>query len=770
MNNRGKRLTIGLLVSGISEQFTESICKGVMHSAREADVNLVVLPGKYIDRDLTVSREIMYEYQYNTVFEYAKADNIDAVIVVADIIGCFASKEKIGRFLEKFKGIPCILVASKFDGYVSVNYDNYQGIEDAMKYLIEEVGCIHFGMIGGPDDNTDASERKHSFFKILNEHNIPVEEKNYVVGNLSSDNRKATKAFLDNNPDIQVAFCVNDDTAMSLYEEMRERRLVPGSDILVFGYDNTAFASKISPTLSSVWTDIGELGEKALDIAIKSVLGETVSSVILPTKFVKRESFGGKKSRDINENEELENKIDLYFDSVFYRCRHEWGKEYIKDIKGVFSDLINRMLITTEIKDDTYAEYQKILYLTDNLLQYEILEYIDLDNLIAVFEEICNHLCHKCEDINVKNEIRELFSIIYRKFIHSMNGQFGTIQAEELHNSFSFKVFVSDIVQFEKGNDQSYMNLISGIDFLDIKNAGVYIFENPITHLKKESFERPKTVYLKAVLSNGVVDTVPSTHQKVKIQDIFKNSKITEDRYSMVLFPLFSNEILYGFIMCDLTEKLFENGEFVFNQMSSAAKMIDLLKSNERIQQKLEDSLVALRQNNIELDNLSRYDVLTGILNRRGFFDAAQTMLLRLDDDVKLMLVAYIDMNNLKIINDRYGHEEGDFSLKLIGDILTQTVNGYGIVGRIGGDEYACIMEYNKEDKGKSFVKHLYKAFDQFNSLSDKQYNITVSAGAYIINADKKVSLQEALSHADERLYEAKKKRVKIVAKSEFAE
>lgn len=122
-----------------------------MHAAREADVNLVVLPGKYIDRDIADNKEIRYEYQYNALFEYAAAKTLDGVIVASDVIGCFASKNKIGRFLKKYENIPCVLVVSKFPGYVSINSDNYEGIREALEYLIHIRKCRRFGMIGGPD-------------------------------------------------------------------------------------------------------------------------------------------------------------------------------------------------------------------------------------------------------------------------------------------------------------------------------------------------------------------------------------------------------------------------------------------------------------------------------------------------------------------------------------------------------------------------------------------------------------------------------------------
>ena len=236
----------------------------------------------------------------------------------------------------------------------------------------------------------------------------------------------------------------------------------------------------------------------------------------------------------------------------------------------------------------------------------------------------------------------------------------------------------------------------------------------------------------------------------------------------MVMLPLFSNEILYGVVLCDLTDKMFGNGEFLVNQMSSAVKMIQLLKINESIQQQLEESLVTLRENNIALDNLSKSDGLTGIYNRRGFYDAAGKLVEENRRLGKPVLVAYVDMNNLKIINDRYGHEEGDFSLKLIGDILVDTMGDKGITGRIGGDEFACAIEYEAEDEGKSLLETIYSKFTAYNEKSEKPYNVTVSAGAYVLGAAEQLDLKEALTLADEKLYVEKQRRVKIVAKGEI--
>lgn len=287
------------------------------------------------------------------------------------------------------------------------------------------------------------------------------------------------------------------------------------------------------------------------------------------------------------------------------------------------------------------------------------------------------------------------------------------------------------------------MKLISDVDFLGIRDAAVYLFEKPLIHMEKDDFVCPEYLYQMAVMKNGQAQSV---HQKMEMQEVFQFEEICQKRFGAVCFPLFSNEILYGILICNLSEQLFDNGEFLVNQLGSAVKMIDLLKVNERI---------------------TRTDPLTGILNRRGFSAEAESRIKQYRREKSQILFAYIDMNNLKVINDRYGHEEGDFSLKLIGRILHEAVCEDGIAGRIGGDEYACVLRYSEEDEGRRFVQNIQQRFEIFNNSSDKEYNITVSAGICTVKPGQEISMEAALSQADEKLYEAKKHKTKNVIKSE---
>ena len=182
MDKGKERITIGVLVGGIMDYFTIGICRGVAQMARTFDVDVVVLPGKYVNRDMSGDKELTYEYQFNTIFQYAKIPQIQGIIVAEGSIGCFANEAVMREMLSRYKGIPSVLIASRQEGYTTVNFDNRIGIREGLRYLIEQVNCKKIGMIGGPLSNSDARERKEVFEKTLAEYGLPFEEKQYVNG------------------------------------------------------------------------------------------------------------------------------------------------------------------------------------------------------------------------------------------------------------------------------------------------------------------------------------------------------------------------------------------------------------------------------------------------------------------------------------------------------------------------------------------------------------------------------------------------------------
>ena len=761
-----RRPIIGVVVSGIADMFSVDICRGIVRKAKRLGVDVVLLPGKYIDRQMS-ARNLIYEYQYNTLFSYAWEKRVDAVVMTAGSIGCYASAESVRQFVARFSDVPCVLMGCKQEGVLSVNYDNYQGIRDGLQYLIHEMSCKHFLMIGGPDDNTDAAERKAAFFEVLQEAGISADDDNFIRGDLAKSQQDLVIDYLNTHPQTQAIFCVNDATALSVYDALKEQGIVPGRDIYLMGYDNTIQGAKAKPALSTVMADAGVLGERALELVLDALDGKSVESVVLPTKFVRRESFGTGKRRiyDVQMKRLDREYIDDYYEDIFYRY----------DTDGTENRLYNMYRTIMEHIIDSYAQLPEqtgsdsmLLKLVDTFLLMGAIKYADTEKLLEHVEEISRIFIKKyLSDASAMRLICASQEGVYRAIILVEEQQQGTVLAGKEQKTYELKTFVTASMCFERGSDQSYGELLANLDWLNVKNADLFIFNKPLMHLEREKFQLPRHIYLKASLRDGQLQNGAAASKRVRTLEIFRRGIFTEDSHVKVALPIFSNENIYGLLVCDMTEKMYENGEFLVSQIGVVAKMIHLLKMNADIQMEYEKSLVALKENNIALDALAKSDGLTGILNRRGYMEAAERMLQANKQQEQSTVVAYIDMNNLKIVNDRYGHDEGDFSIQLISRLLREGFAD-GIVGRIGGDEFSLISPC--KESMEQLICEIYQMFTEFNQTSDKEYNITVSVGACIVGADEKTDLTEALAIADEQLYLEKQKRVKSVAKEQICE
>lgn len=769
MAQKRSKPIIGFLVSGITDDYTRQLCQGVLQAAKNLDVTVVIMPGKYLDRDLpTGDIGIMYEYQNNTVFSYARPDNVDAILVAADCIGCLTTRDRLLKLMETYREIPTILVASRLEGYPNVSYDNASGIREGMEYLINVIGCRNFGMVGGPDDNYDAQERKKIFLEVLAEHHIEFNQEAYIEGNLSECSQESYNCLFDRNLNLEAIVCVNDATALNLYGELQRRDIKPGRDISILGFDDSLGATRANPPLSSVSANPAALGHQALLSAINLLKGQEVVSIALPTRFVRRASFCNAPVNGGQAVSRVSHAIDSesFFDEIFYRYDRAAYVEELKPLREAFKPLINS-IIHRFADDGQSAPAGNIMTCLDAFLSVGAVQYADIGILLQAFERIEQTLTALQPDVDKVCELRAVFSSIYRNIIRSMDYETDDLSARNREENDFIKLFIYGLFSFERGSDQSYTNLLSSLNWLNIDNAFLYTFEKPILHLNKEQFTPPRQLFLKAVRLKGEVSMVPLLKQTVPIEELYCNSFMDpKENYRLVLLPLFSGEMLHGLLLCDLADSVYEDGEFLTSQMGTATKMIYLLLSNKEIQQQLEDNLVTLRENNIVLDALSKSDGLTGILNRRGFEDSAEQLLELNRNAGKNSLAIYVDMNNLKIINDRYGHEEGDYSLRHIAETLSGLLDSNGIVGRIGGDEYACLLTYQGTDNGEEILSDIYDAFDSFNKTSSKSYNITVAAGCCLLEPGSDMSLAEALAEADEQLYKVKQLRKKEVEKT----
>ena len=280
----------------------------------------------------------------------------------------------------------------------------------------------------------------------------------------------------------------------------------------------------------------------------------------------------------------------------------------------------------------------------------------------------------------------------------------------------------------------------------------------------------PKYYYLKGYHDKEEIYSLADKDQKVLSNSIFRNDFLPDDRrYTMVVSPLYSALEQYGLLISEVDPDYFDFVKPITNQLFSAIKIIHLLKEQAVTQGKLQASLRKIQESNVKLDEAAKVDELTGIYNRRGFSIKANQRISMPRNQGSKMLAVYADMDNLKFVNDKFGHEEGDYSLKFIADVLKKAFKSKSIVARMGGDEFAVLAYIDDEiDIENKLRKRINKIVYDMNKANDKEYYIGISLGFYEFACSKDLDILHIMDTADKRLYEEKKSKVKILYKKDM--
>jgi two-component system cell cycle response regulator len=154
---------------------------------------------------------------------------------------------------------------------------------------------------------------------------------------------------------------------------------------------------------------------------------------------------------------------------------------------------------------------------------------------------------------------------------------------------------------------------------------------------------------------------------------------------------------------------------------------------------------------------MSVTDELTGLYNRRGFFTLAERELKIANRDKRKIFFIYVDLDNLKEINDTFGHLEGDMVLIETAKILKETFRQSDIIARIGGDEFIAVLIGTTEAYAETIISRLRKNIDILNEKINHSYKFSISTGIACYNPEFPSSIVELLHRADKSMYEQKR-------------
>lgn len=202
-------------------------------------------------------------------------------------------------------------------------------------------------------------------------------------------------------------------------------------------------------------------------------------------------------------------------------------------------------------------------------------------------------------------------------------------------------------------------------------------------------------------------------------------------------------------------------GEKIFE--TKYKKMLDVSKRNEGtvvifndITERIENER-ALHEQQLELETYAYTDPMTGVSNRRTGYMMLEKELSLLSRRESPLALCFLDVDNLKQVNDTYGHIEGDVLLTNVTHSITEIVREVDHIVRMGGDEFLIVLPMCDEAGAEKIVSRIIEKLNALDSRGLKPYTHSFSYGILEITADANIDVNEAIKLADDKMYEDKR-------------
>jgi len=180
---------------------------------------------------------------------------------------------------------------------------------------------------------------------------------------------------------------------------------------------------------------------------------------------------------------------------------------------------------------------------------------------------------------------------------------------------------------------------------------------------------------------------------------------------------------------------------------------------NRRADDRLREQLSALQELFYSMRTLAVTDELTGVYNRRGFEWLAGRLLRKLSRERRGALLMYVDVDDLKIVNDSFGHAVGDRLLMAAAQALRTACGEDAIIGRIGGDEFALVARQSSAESYDLLRQRIRSAVTSINAIGHVP-PLSLSVGVADFDPLRPASILSLLDRADRAMYQEKFRKV----------
>lgn len=729
-----KKITLGLILGNLNPNFEYDIAQGVNKCAKEMDINVITL---------VAASSNVKDKLTDCIFDSYKFMGIDGLIIMYGSVMTNQTNIEVKNFLDKFNDIPYVIVQDNFsvEGKSNIIVDNQKGMKKCVEHLIVDHGYKNIVYLSGPKNNYDSQQRLVAYKETMNKYGLKVTNSMIEYGDFSENIEVPLKNLLKKNKHAEAIQFANDTMALASYQILDQMGYKIGKDIAVTGFDDVYRASIVHPALTTVSQEPLKVGYEATKEVCKMITTKKSDFITLDTNFVARKSCGCRReivsAVDLKSLDEDE-IIDYFIKESALTSRANIN---LKELKRVSSNVLKRI-------KGNYTVDEIVYYIKNAILNDENPISISYDDVFTYFTGAMKKYIDSVSDLNLKEKTTSILFNMETWYFNFVTNEIISANQSRLDKITNISLISRKMLNDQLTKTEMFEQVFYELKQMGVKSSYIYLFDNSTN----------KKAYLKAFFNENETKIFKGSEKKEKkLTNNFNNNQSGTFSYS---FSLSSNEKYYGFMVCETNLSLIDLIELLCAQIGTLLYINEIRKSELKSQLELKKSLKLIQEKNEILNNLSVYDELTHIYNRRGFIEKFAELIK--DYEGKEIELIFCDVDHLKEINDNFGHKEGDYAISTSAKLLEKALPKNAILSRLGGDEFVAIypIEYKYD-----VVTKTKEVFEKFNIKSKKQYYIETSVGYYDFIANDEIKITNLLNEADKYLYKAKQKRRTTVQK-----
>lgn len=727
-----KKTTIGLIIGNLNPGFEQDITQGVNKYAQEHKINIVALvPSLNAEDKLS-----------DCIFDSYDFMGIDGLIILYGSMN--TTKEKSHEeILGRFKDIPYVIIQDicQIENKSNIIVDNKSGMTKCIEHLIADHGYKNILYMSGPKDNYDSQERLSAYLETMKKYGLIVNKNMVAYGDFSDNIEKQMHDLLDNNKKIEAIAFANDAMALASYPILEKKGYKIGKDIAITGFDNIYKTAIVHPALTTISQEPIKIGYEAMHEIVNLINGDVNNFVTLDTNLYIRKSCGCRRDflttvdlSDLNEEE----IIDYFLKESALNSKTNIN---LKELKRVSANVLKR------IKDD-YTVDEIVYYIKNAIINIESPITTNYEDIFSYFTAAMRKYIESVDDLNLKEKTSSILFNVEKWYFSYVTNSIVSENQSSLGKITNVSLVSRKMLNDQLNKSEMFDKVFKELEKIGVNSAYVYLYDN----------EEMSNAYLVAYYNQMESKIYKVNEEKVRIPvDNFFHTTSGSFFYG---YSLSSSEKHYGFIVCEADVKLINLIELVCAQIGTLLYIDEIRKREIKTQMELKKTLRVIQEKNDILNNLSLYDELTHIYNRRGFIEKSFELIN--DNEGKNVKLVFCDLDHLKEINDTFGHNEGDYAISTAAKLLKKALPNNAIVSRLGGDEFVAIFEDPMEF---DVIDRIKKVFAKFNENCKKTYYIETSIGYTTFIANDDIRITEFINTADKYLYEAKKKRRTTIKK-----